>query len=33
MLILTTPNSEGKKTAKYLDLVSANGTAVVYEDK
>jgi len=33
MLVLTTPVIEGKKIVKYLGLVSASGTAVVYEEK
>ena len=33
MLIVTTPNIEGKKITKYLGLVSASGTAVVYSEE
>jgi uncharacterized protein YbjQ (UPF0145 family) len=32
MLVLTTPQIEGKRIVKYLGLVSASGTAVVYEE-
>lgn len=33
MLVLITPTIEGKKIVKYLGLVSASVTAVIYEEK